>query len=143
MEDSMNKEFMRCMNLFVDAINAKDNLEILGAVTPKDGSGDFIVIQNSALAEGIEGHQTEVATAEIFAKCTKENRAQNFADVVACEKNPIQLHGITRIVGYYSRVHNWNKSKVGELRERNQKHYALSGQTPEHDEARHATINSL
>jgi hypothetical protein len=143
MENSMSKEFMRCMELFVSAINAKDNLEIVCGVTPDDGSGDLVVVQNSALAEGIEGHQTEVETAEIFAKCSTESRAQNFADVVACEKNPIQLHGITRIVGYYSRVHNWNKSKVGELRERNQKHYALSGQTPEHDEARHAAINSL
>ena len=28
------------------------------------------------------------------------------------------LHGVTRIVGYYSRVSNWNKSKIGELRDR-------------------------
>jgi hypothetical protein len=29
-----------------------------------------------------------------------------------------RLEGITRIVGYYSRVSNWNKSKIGELRDR-------------------------
>lgn len=27
----------------------------------------------------------------------------------------IKLHQITRIVGYFSRVHNWNKTKIGEL----------------------------
>lgn len=29
-----------------------------------------------------------------------------------------RLQGVTRIVGYYSRVSNWNKSKIGELRDR-------------------------
>lgn len=28
------------------------------------------------------------------------------------------LHGITRIVGYYSRIQNWNSSKLSELRDR-------------------------
>lgn len=29
-----------------------------------------------------------------------------------------KLHGVTRIVGYYSRVSNWNSSKIGELADR-------------------------
>jgi len=36
------------------------------------------------------------------------------------------VYGITRIVGYYSRVTNWNKSKLGELRDRHRGDYALS-----------------
>ncbi len=28
------------------------------------------------------------------------------------------VYSITRVVGYYSRVHNWNKSKIGELKDR-------------------------
>lgn len=37
-----------------------------------------------------------------------------------------RLQGVTRIVGYYSRVRNWNKSKIGELRDRQsgKEHYA-------------------
>lgn len=37
-----------------------------------------------------------------------------------------RLQGVTRIVGYYSRVSNWNKSKIGELRDRQagREHYA-------------------
>lgn len=31
--------------------------------------------------------------------------------------------GVTRIVGYYSRVKNWNKSKIGELRDRHNGNY--------------------
>ncbi|NQT95962.1 MAG: anaerobic ribonucleoside-triphosphate reductase [Candidatus Omnitrophica bacterium] len=37
------------------------------------------------------------------------------------------IFGITRIVGYYSRVNNWNKSKIGELADRraNPNNYAI------------------
>jgi hypothetical protein len=35
------------------------------------------------------------------------------------------LTHMTRIVGYYSRVNNWNKSKLGELNDRQVGDYAL------------------
>lgn len=35
------------------------------------------------------------------------------------------VYGLTRIVGYYSRITNWNKSKIGELRDRHAGRYAL------------------
>jgi len=34
-----------------------------------------------------------------------------------------RVHGITRIVGYYSRVSNWNSSKLSELRDRRSGNY--------------------
>ncbi|MGR3310777.1 MAG: hypothetical protein ACUZ77_08375 [Candidatus Brocadiales bacterium] len=37
-----------------------------------------------------------------------------------------RLFGITRIVGYYSRVNNWNKSKRAELTDRHKGSYKLS-----------------
>jgi len=39
------------------------------------------------------------------------------------------VYGITRIVGYYSRIANWNKSKLGELRDRQRGNYSLAGIT--------------
>lgn len=36
------------------------------------------------------------------------------------------LYGVTRIVGYYSRISNWNKSKVGELADRHNGDYSVS-----------------
>lgn len=36
-----------------------------------------------------------------------------------------RLFGITRIVGYYSRVNNWNKSKQAELADRHKGSYKL------------------
>jgi len=35
------------------------------------------------------------------------------------------VYGITRIVGYFSRISNWNKSKLGELRDRHKGNYAV------------------
>jgi ribonucleoside-triphosphate reductase (formate) len=38
------------------------------------------------------------------------------------------VYGITRIVGYFSRITNWNKSKLGELKDRQKGNYSI-GQT--------------
>jgi len=40
-----------------------------------------------------------------------------------CGSNDV--YGITRIVGYYSRINNWNKSKLGELRDRRKGYYGV------------------
>lgn len=34
-----------------------------------------------------------------------------------------RVYGVTRIVGYYSRINNWNKSKVSELEARSKGNY--------------------
>jgi len=41
-----------------------------------------------------------------------------------CNSN--NVYGVTRVVGYYSRVNNWNKSKVGELKDREKGNYAVN-----------------
>ncbi|MFW6161956.1 MAG: anaerobic ribonucleoside-triphosphate reductase [Planctomycetota bacterium] len=47
-----------------------------------------------------------------------------------------EVYGLTRIVGYFSRITNWNKSKIGELRDRRAGSYALSQAIAEEAEAR-------
>jgi ribonucleoside-triphosphate reductase len=39
--------------------------------------------------------------------------------------NSENVYGLTRIVGYFSRVTNWNKSKLGELRDRQRGDYSV------------------
>ena len=47
--------------------------------------------------------------------------------VEACEAcGSDDVYGITRIVGYFSRMTNWNKSKIGELRDRHAGQYKLA-----------------
>ncbi len=45
-----------------------------------------------------------------------------------CESEDV--YGMTRIVGYFSRVSNWNKSKLGELKDRRRGNYSVTGIVP-------------
>jgi len=49
------------------------------------------------------------------------------ADIVAVlnGREPIVMEGITRIVGYFSKILNWNKSKKGELKDRQKGNYEV------------------
>jgi hypothetical protein len=47
-------------------------------------------------------------------------------DVLTCKREPQILYHMTRVVGYYSRVENWNKSKLGELKDRQSGNYAVT-----------------
>ncbi|MCX5684422.1 MAG: anaerobic ribonucleoside-triphosphate reductase, partial [Planctomycetota bacterium] len=40
------------------------------------------------------------------------------------------VYGVTRIVGYFSRITNWNKSKLGELKDRHKGNYSVTGSVP-------------
>jgi hypothetical protein len=44
---------------------------------------------------------------------------------IAKALNSHDVHHLTRIVGYFSRVHNWNKSKLGELKDRRSGSYGV------------------
>lgn len=35
------------------------------------------------------------------------------------------VYGISRVVGYYSKIENWNKSKIAELKDRQKGNYAI------------------
>ena len=52
----------------------------------------------------------------------------------ACSSSDV--YGLTRIVGYFSRIDNWNKSKIGELRDRRAGSYVLPEKEPQEVEAR-------
>ncbi|KPK48930.1 MAG: hypothetical protein AMK72_05760, partial [Planctomycetes bacterium SM23_25] len=46
----------------------------------------------------------------------------------ACKSE--NVYGMTRIVGYFSRVSNWNKSKLGELKDRRRGNYSVMEVVP-------------
>ncbi len=50
---------------------------------------------------------------------------KDIEDVLVCNREPIALQHMTRVVGYYSRIDNWNKSKLGELKDRQAGTYAI------------------
>lgn len=67
----------------------------------------------------IINHALECAYFVPLSKIIKSSRDEIKAIVIALVDGIFQrVEGVTRIVGYYSRVNNWNKSKIGELRDR-------------------------
>ncbi len=111
---------------FVDAVEERDNLEIVDTYIPTDTAtlDETLVIENHAVEEGVEGKYIEVNISEIVRAVYTDGslsalgRAQQLVSAMMCERPDIVCHGITRIVGYYSKVTNWNGSKRGELRDR-------------------------
>lgn len=135
------------LSIFIEAVELSSNLEIIGTAFPSDADNgqreEVFVLRNYSKNEGIEGAYVEVSVNEVILKVTDYDKAQEFLRVIQNDRPPIVLNGITRIVGYYSRVNNWNKSKVGELRDRSNGRYGLTGERPLFQEERLKTIDSL
>jgi anaerobic ribonucleoside-triphosphate reductase len=135
------------LSIFVEAIELSSNLEIIGTAFPSDTDNsrgkEVFVLRDYNKTEGIEGVYIEVSIDEIVQKITDLDKAQEFLRVIQNDRASIVLHGITRIVGYYSRVNNWNKSKVGELRDRANGRYGLTSEKPVFQSERLKMINSL
>jgi hypothetical protein len=135
------------LSIFVEAIELSSNLEIIGTAFPSDTDNsrgkEVFVLRDYSKDEGIEGAYIEVSIDEIVQKITDPDKAQEFLRVIQNDRASIVLHGITRIVGYYSRVNNWNKSKVGELRDRANGRYGLTSEKPVFQSERLKMINSL
>lgn len=50
-------------------------------------------------------------------------------EVLTCKREPVALQHMTRVVGYFSRIENWNQSKIGELHDRHKGNYAIADST--------------
>ena len=139
---SVTESVEKSLTIFVEAVELSSDLEIIGTAFPSNDEEVF-VIRDYSKTEGIEGAYVEVSIDEVVQKVTDTDKAQEFIQVIQNDRKPIVLHGITRIVGYYSRVNNWNKSKVGELRDRAQRNYGLTAESPKFDAERMNVIDSL
>lgn len=143
---SVAEEIEKSLTIFVEAVELSSDLEIIGTAFPSNGRGkseEVFVVRDYRKTEGIEGAYVEVSIDEIVKKVTDTDKAQEFVKVIQNNRKPIVLNGITRIVGYYSRVNNWNKSKVGELRDRANGSYGLTGKSPLFQDDRLGMIDSL
>jgi ribonucleoside-triphosphate reductase len=62
-----------------------------------------------------------------FTVCNDCNRMVRGLKDSCLRCNSSNVYGVTRIVGYYSRIPNWNKSKIGELKDRHKGNYSVEG----------------
>ncbi len=111
----VDAEFEERLQSFCDAIDDSEHLEIDG-----DIEGDSIDTHQLKVLD----HRLKVAygvTLEAIAN-------QDVGVVIEALETGVRdrLYGVTRIVGYYSRTSNWNKSKIGELRDRHKGNYSVA-----------------
>lgn len=50
---------------------------------------------------------------------------ETMEEIILGQREPSVLHHMTRVVGYFSRVENWNASKLGELKDRQKGDYSI------------------
>lgn len=98
---------------FIDRVNEAKELSIEEHVEEQRAMlvrNDRTGIGYTVLYEAIEKHDWETLSAVLFDK-----------------REPRILQHVTRIVGYYSRIENWHRSKIGELRARHAGDYSFDG----------------
>jgi hypothetical protein len=85
-------------------------------------------------AEGGDGpaalvlHKPSGSKYRILLSTVEKESWETLEAIVTGKREAQVLDHMTRVVGYYSRVQNWNRSKLGELRDRQAGRYNV-GQT--------------
>lgn len=99
---------------FCRAVDYHDCLEIDGDIQGDTLDSHYLKILN---------HDLKSAYA-ISLKSIMDNDTEDLVDALETGVT-MRLYGITRIVGYFSRTNNWNKSKLGELKDRHKGNYSV------------------
>jgi hypothetical protein len=102
------------LQAFSEAIERHEYLEIDGDIEGEGLSTHCLQILN---------HDKKLAYVITLEAILKQDLAAVIRALETGIKNP--LYGVTRIVGYYSRINNWNKSKLGELQDRHVGNYSV------------------
>jgi|GEM_PF-539987 len=100
---------------FISSMEKHENLACKGLSLGERAEDDFLVIKNNAA-----GFSYKVLVTTI-----QEQPWSVLEAIFSGEREPIVMEHMSRIVGYYSKVKNWNKSKLGELRDRKAGDYSL------------------
>jgi len=102
---------------FLAAIQTHERLSCAGFVESCGHDPDFLVVTDRST-----GARYKVLVATLLDQPWRALEA-----ILTGKRNAIIMDHVTRIVGYYSKVRNWNKSKVGELHDRQAGNYRVSG----------------
>ncbi|MHC4915474.1 MAG: hypothetical protein ACYTGB_08275 [Planctomycetota bacterium] len=100
---------------FFDRVEAHPELEGAGIEEGESGDGDAIYVTHVPSGEKFR----------VLLSAVLEQPWEAIESILTGKREPKVLSHMTRVVGYFSRIENWNRSKVGELRERHQGDYSL------------------
>lgn len=99
---------------FYFAVDSHEDLEWLGSKTNADGV-DCAYVGCPRL-----GYKTEVEISAI-----RDNVWETLLDILLGQRTGKIMKHVTRIVGYYSELQNWNPSKIAELHDRHHGEYLV------------------
>jgi hypothetical protein len=85
-----------------------------------NGSIIFVEVKQSAL----NGDKPEVGIVDVSVEELKRMPRNRLSGWLL--GRPILVH-LSRVVGYWSTIHNWNRSKAAELKDRQKGSYTLNG----------------
>ncbi len=100
---------------FFDRVEAHPDLEGLGLEEGADGAEDAVLVRHGPTDAK---YRVELATVAAQSWGTLEA-------ILTGRREPKVLSHMTRVVGYFSRTENWNRSKIGELNARQHGDYVL------------------
>ena len=106
------------MNLtdFHDCIERDNELEGVDVIFDDNPFMDTVVVRSLAT-----GHKTR-----LLAETIRSHPWETLREVILGQREAHPLFHVSRIVGYFSRIENWNKSKIGELADRHAGDYRIS-----------------
>ncbi len=104
------------MNLttFFDKVNEHPELEGIG-IDRESHETPGVLVRHVA-----SGMSTRLPVAAV-----EEAEWPVLEEILLGKRDPVVLQHMTRVVGYYSRIQNWNKSKLGELKDRHRGSYGV------------------
>ena len=108
------------LQAFCDTVDFHDYLEIDGVIHA--GEEKYSIEFKEDVLK-VLNHKMQTA----YYISLKAIMKQKLGDVIEALETGVRekLYSVTRIVGYYSRVSNWNKSKLGELNDRHRGNYSV------------------
>lgn len=105
---------MQDIQEFVNEVKNSGYLEMLGAERNGQAEDDYVIVRNSK-----DGNKYKILLSTIY-----EYDWNNISRVLNGGQATV-LDQVTRIVGYFSKTSNWNKSKLGELNDRRKGNYKV------------------
>lgn len=100
---------------FIKSIQQHKSLKCEGVSMTDRPEDDFLLVTDT----------TNGVRYKVLATAAREQPWPVLEAILTGKRNPVIMDHVTRIVGYYSKVKNWNKSKLGELRDRKEGDYRV------------------
>jgi len=117
---------------FFNRVQQHSDLEWLGAKQGNTPAEDQVLI----------GYKTTSSKFAVSISAIGENSWDELQAVLTGQRSPHVMTHVTRIVGYYSQLQNWNRSKLAELRDRHKGDYAIPEAASHKAQPKPSTVTS-